>query len=119
MAKSNNGNRPPRRGPMGPGMGAPGEKAKNFKSAIKRLFRELKKFRIIIAIALVLAIASSILSISAPNRLSKLTDKISEGLVVNKDNLEYLAKEVPANFATRNYARSRDRWNKNISGRSI
>jgi len=98
MAK-NNENRPPRRGPMGPGMGAPGEKAKNFKSAMKRLFKELRKFRIIIAIALVLAITSSILAISAPNRLSKLTDKISEGLAVNKDNLEYLSKEVPSNFA--------------------
>ena len=98
MAK-NNENRPPRRGPMGPGMGAPGEKAKNFKSAIKRLFKELRKFRIIIAIALLLAITSSILAISAPNRLSKLPDKISEGLAVNKDNLEYLSTEVPANFA--------------------
>lgn len=96
----NNENRPPRRGPMGPGMGpGPAEKAKNFKSAIKRLFKELRKFRIIIAIALILAITSSILSISAPNRLSKLTDKISEGLAVDKDNLQYLGAEIPANFA--------------------
>ena len=58
-----------------------GEKAKDFKSAIKRLFKELKGFRKLIMVALVLAILSSILSISAPNRLSDLTDKISEGLM--------------------------------------
>ena len=69
----------PGRGP-GAGMGA-SEKAKDFKSAIKRLFKELKGFRKLIMVALVLAILSSILSISAPNRLSDLTDKISEGLM--------------------------------------
>ena len=68
-----------RRGP-GAGM-VTGEKAKDFKSAIKRLFKELKGFRKLIMVALVLAILSSILSISAPNKLSDLTDKISEGLV--------------------------------------
>ena len=46
-------NTPRRRGPMGPGMGgAPAEKAKDFKVAMKRLFSELKKFRILIIIAL-------------------------------------------------------------------
>ena len=34
-------------GPGGPGMGgAPGEKAKNFKGAIQRLFQELHSFHI-------------------------------------------------------------------------
>lgn len=59
------------------------EKAKDFKGAIKRLFIELKSFRIIILIALVLSIFSSIFSIFAPNRLSDLTNKIAEGLVPN------------------------------------
>lgn len=69
----------PGHGP-GPGMGA-GEKAKDFKSAIKRLFKELRGFRKLISVALILAILSAILSISAPNKLSELTDKISEGLM--------------------------------------
>ena len=82
MANESKINRTPRGPRMGPGhgMGA-GEKAKDFKSAIKRLFKELKGFRKLITIALILAILSSILSISAPNKLSELTDKISEGLV--------------------------------------
>ena len=38
---ANNQSRPPRRGPMGPGMGpGVGEKAKDFKSAVKRLVKE-------------------------------------------------------------------------------
>ena len=40
-----NTNRPPRRGPMGGGRGmsVPGEKAKDFKGAVKRLLKELNK----------------------------------------------------------------------------
>ena len=59
--------------------GGTGEKAKDFKGAIKRLFKELKSFKVLITIALVLAALASILSIIAPNRLSDLTDEISEG----------------------------------------
>lgn len=93
-------NTPRRRGPMGPGMGgAPAEKAKDFKVAMKRLFGELRNFRILIIIALLLAILGAILSISAPNRLSKLTDEISKGLVVNSGNLETLGQQVTTNFS--------------------
>ena len=67
---------------MGPGMGPQkGEKAKDFKGAMKRLFKELKSFRVLIAISLVLAILGAVLSIIAPNKLSDLTDEISKGLV--------------------------------------
>ena len=98
---------PRRRGPMGPGMrGGPAEKAKDFKGAIKRLFKELKDFRILIYIALTLSILGAILSISAPNRLSKLTDKISEGLVLNSENLKTISgnivSELPSSENTEN-----------------
>lgn len=90
--------RPPRRGPMGPGMGnGPMEKSKDFKGAMKRLFRELNNFRVIIVISLILAILGAVLSISAPNRLSKLTDEISKGLVINTDNLQSLILQVSKN----------------------
>ena len=76
-----------RRGPMrGPGSKmVPGEKAKDFKEAMKRLFSELKDYKTTIIIALILAILSSVLSIFAPNMLSNLTDKIAEGLFGNMD----------------------------------
>ena len=77
----------PRRGPN------PGEKAKNFKGAIKRLFSELKGFRVLIFIAIILAILGAILSISAPNRLSSLTDEIQVGLfgTMNIDKIKQIA----------------------------
>ena len=101
MEENNTTSRPPRRGPMGhgPGMGGPAEKAKDFKGAIKRLFKELKPFMVLIVIALILAIAGAILSISAPNRLSKLTDEISKGLVVNTNNSKELSEKMTENFA--------------------
>ena len=87
-----------KRPPRGPGMRRnPLDKAKNFKSAIKRLFKELKRFRIMIAIALILAVLGAILSILAPNKLSDLTDEISKGLVINQDNLEILINKISDN----------------------
>ena len=80
---SNNELRPPRRGPMGRGPGVPGEKAKDFKGAVRRLISELKTYKMFIIIALILAVAGSVLSIIAPNRLSSLTDEISTGLMGN------------------------------------
>ncbi len=99
----NNENQPPRRVRMrGPGMrGNPGEKAKNFKSAIKRLFSELKAQKVLVIFSIILAIGSAVISILAPDRLSVLTDEISEGLVINKDNLEKVM-ELTKNNAIKN-----------------
>lgn len=100
MSNNEKMSRPPRkfvgRGPMGGG--APGEKANDFKSAMKRLFSELNRFKVLIVISLVLAALSSILSIVAPNKLSDLTDEISKGLVVNKDNLQLLTTTIKDNM---------------------
>ncbi len=70
------------------------EKAKDFKGSIKRLFKELNPFKFLIILGLVLAAFSSVLSIVAPNKLSDLIDKISEGLVLNTENLEKLTNNV-------------------------
>ena len=92
---ANNQARPPRRGPIGPGMGPRvGEKAKDFKSAVKRLVKELGKFKILIIIALILAIAGAVLSISAPNRLSKLTDEIQAGIIPKMENGQIIMPEM-------------------------
>lgn len=92
---ANNQSRPPRRGPMGPGMGPRvGEKAKDFKSAVKRLVKELGKFKILIIIALILAIVGAVLSISAPDRLSKLTDEIQAGIIPKMENGQIIMPEI-------------------------
>lgn len=89
---------PRRQNMMGPKNQGSGEKAKDFKSAIKRLIKELSSLRGIIVFALILAIISAILSIAAPNKLSSITDVISEGLVINKENAEILAKTIQKNI---------------------
>lgn len=86
----NNGR--PRRGPgRGP---APAEKANDFKGSIKRLFSELKSFHILIIISLILAALSSVLSIIAPDKLSSLTDTISEGLAINGENFQEINTKI-------------------------
>lgn len=100
MDNEKNEIRPPRRGPMGPGMrgGVPGEKANNFKGSIGRLFKELKTQKILIFIALILAMVGAVLAILAPDKLSALTDEISVGLIVNKDNLEEIVTIITENL---------------------
>ena len=67
------------RGPMGKGAN-PTDKAKDFKGAMKRLFSELKIFKVLISISFILAIFGAGISIVSPNILSKLTDEINKGL---------------------------------------
>ena len=80
------------------GRGAPAEKAKDFKSAIKRLALELKTFKLIMMFALVLAAVGAVLTIVAPKQLSKLTDEISLGLVINKDTVKEISEHVTENL---------------------
>lgn len=74
------------------------DKSKDFVGSMKRLFKELKSFQILIAMALIFAILSSVLSIAAPNKLSKLTDAISEGLIVNVDEMQEISKKTTNNL---------------------
>ncbi len=83
-------------GPRGP-IGS-GEKAKDFKSAITKLFKSLNQYKTLLIIAFTLAILGSILSIAAPNRLSKLTDEISNGLIINQKNIEIITKKTTKNL---------------------
>ena len=78
------------------------EKAKDFKGAIKRLFKELSSFKKLIIISLLLAALGAILTIVTPNILSDLTDEISNGLVLNKDNFQEISKEVTSSLNEEN-----------------
>ena len=111
----------PQRRPGPPGMGNMSmEKAKDFKSAIKRLFSELKSYKILVVIALTLAVLGSILSILAPNKLSKLTDEISKGLVVNQKNIKILSKKVTKSLQEDNIKNNlKEILNPNINEESI
>lgn len=78
------------------------EKAKDFKSAILRLFRELKPFKVAIIVAVVLSVISSLLAIFTPNILSDLTNKISDGLVINKENFEVIYTSISNDLSEEN-----------------
>ena len=86
--------------PHGPGPKAMNhlDKAKDFKGSIIRLVNELKNFKILIIVSLILAALGSVLSIFAPNKLSKLTDEISLGLVVNSTNLQTISDNITSNL---------------------
>ena len=96
-----NGKANSRRGSMhGPNF----EKPKDFKKSLKKLFKNLKVFKIFIFIALILAISSSILSLIAPNKLSDLTDEISEGITVNSKNIEILTNDIKKEISSEEYS---------------
>ena len=71
------------------------EKSKDFKGAIKRLFKSLDSFRFLVVFSLLLAFVSAILSLVAPNKLSDLTDTITLGL--NPNFTENTIKDIMNN----------------------
>ena len=71
--------RPQRMG-HGPNRGS-SEKPKDLKKAIKSMIKYLDKYIVLIVVAFVLAALSSVLSIIGPNKLSDLTDVITNGLL--------------------------------------
>ena len=63
------------------GRNAPAEKPKDLKTAVKKLIHYLNKLLPLVIAALVLSCFSSVLSIIGPNRLSDLTNEITNGLI--------------------------------------
>ena len=59
------------------------EKSKDFKGSIKRLFKSLDRWKVLLYFSLLLAMISSIIALIAPNKLSDLTDEITAGITPN------------------------------------
>ena len=76
------------------GRGAPVEKPKNFKLALKKLISYLKDYQALIVCSIILAIVSSVLSIVGPDKLKDLTNEISLGLGVNTENIKLLQEDI-------------------------
>ena len=76
-------NQPRRRGPMGGGRGrmGTGEKAKDFKGTMKKLFTYLSEYKIGIFFVMIFAIGSTVFNIIGPKVLGKATTEIFKGLV--------------------------------------
>ena len=73
------------------------EKSKDFKGSMIRLIKNLKPWKFIMVMALVLAMISAILALIAPNKLSKFADLIGEGLVPNTKMFEVISEEMRKN----------------------
>ena len=63
-----------------PRVGRNFEKSKDFKGSMKRLLSNLRPWRVMLFIALALAMISAILALISPNKLSDLADMITDGL---------------------------------------
>ncbi len=74
------------------------EKSKDFVGSIKRLLANLKPWKILMGLAITLAFLSAILSLTAPNKLSSLTDVITAGIKPNTEILHNIVTEINNNF---------------------
>ncbi len=70
------------------------ENAKDFKGSMVKLFKSLKKYHVAIIIGLILAMTSSILALIAPNKLSDVSNYITEGLKPNVEKLQDVNKGI-------------------------
>ena len=59
------------------------EKSKDFKGAIKNLFKSLNKWKYLLVFSLILAFISAVLALVAPNKLSDFADTITLGITPN------------------------------------
>ena len=78
------------------GMRGGGEKAKDFKGTIDKLFRYLKPYYFKLVVVIIFAAASTVFSIVGPKILAKATDKLSEGIMAKVSgtggiDFEYIA----------------------------
>lgn len=79
-------NRNNRSGMRGPGMGRrPAEKSKDFKGTWMKIIRYCKRYLAVIVVALICAVAGTILTILGPDKLSDLTKVITEGIATGID----------------------------------
>ena len=79
-------NRNNRGGMRGPGMGRrPAEKSKDFKGTWMKIIRYCKRYLAVIVVALICAVAGTVLTILGPDKLSDLTKVITEGIATGID----------------------------------
>ena len=81
--------------PGGPGVQ---EKSKDFKNSMIRLLSNLKPWKIIMIVALILAMISAILALIAPDKLSMLTDTITAGISPDVDKIYEIGELIDSNL---------------------
>ena len=85
-------------GPGGPGP-RPGEQAKDLVGTWKKLLGYCKQYLAVIIIAVICAAAGTILTLLGPDKLSDMTNTITEGLVPDTVKLEEVTTAISENMA--------------------
>ena len=75
------------------------EKSKDFMGSMKRLLKELKKWHFLMSLSLLLALISAIIALITPDRLSDLTNVITDGIKPNTIVLQTLSKKIQDNLS--------------------
>ena len=75
-----------------------GEKSKDFKGSIIRLFNALGKWKKFMIVSITLAMLSSALATVAPNKLADLTNVVSDGIKPNTENLKIVSESIYGNL---------------------
>jgi len=78
------------------------EKPKNLENAVKRLINNLRPWKVLLYLSLVLAVLSAVLSLITPNKLSDFADAIALGLQPNTKKLETISNKIFENFSEEN-----------------
>ena len=106
------------------------EKPNNFGKTIMKLFKDINRYHISILVALIFAIASSVIAIICPNILSDLVDLITDGLkssidmdTVRKTSLTllilYICSSIIGYFQNFVLATVSNKYAKNLRGRIV
>lgn len=83
----------------GMGRGSFGKNEKVKAGTWGKLFKYCKKYWVIIIFALIFAMAGSALTLAGPNKLSEITDTVTEGIAPNQDKLEEISTKISDNMS--------------------
>ena len=79
------------------------DKSKDFKGSMIRLYKSLENFKKLLIISIVLSLFSAVLATIAPNKLSDVTNVITEGIKPDVKMIQKVSKEIYGN-AIRKYS---------------
>ena len=91
--------RKPRRPKMGPrGVGAPADKAKDFKGTLKRLIKYIGRYNIAIIVVFIVLILATVLSVMSPKVLGKATTELGNNVIerIVYNQINEMLKEAPS-----------------------
>lgn len=86
-----------RRGPVGHGRG-PAEKARDFKGTWKKLLHYCRRYLAVMMVALLCASVGTVLTLIGPDKLSELTDAVTQGVRPDTDELTAIWQAMEENY---------------------